>query len=459
LSILAARELLKAPFFPALNAAQRAQVTALTEQYPVVWEQLAVMDRPASEVRGRVSLLMNVGEYATAEKWLNALPEVEISPDDGVAMAGMALAQGDVSRALAILQPATDADWRTARATWHPDRWANNKAAQTYYLLRGNIAQRDGRLQEALTAYQQAVDAGAATVGQYFMGQVASITQPLLFVGGGKGQGAQKSVITELVPLLALTDSKSLYATDAQIASPDAHSLRVSAAYGGIKPYGNPYPIQTWSIEIISPDGKTQYAAAQIPAVFVDGALMRLQADIAIPDDIAVLTRALVYIQPRYDNAITTTPLIIPVTLNLPPSVPIPAEADPANLQFGDAITLHSTLIKPSADKLDVTLYWSTKAQLSENYQVFVHVLDDAGHPVGQQDGTPVNGLYPTTQWQMGATTADSRTITFDKPLAPGAYHVWVGMYRLPDGQRLRITPADARVKDNSAQVYVWSIK
>ena len=89
-------------------------------------------------------LLMNVGRWDTASAWLDALPDVQVSPADIAAQAAMSLAHGDIEGALNRLRPATDPDWRRAKVFWQPDRWADNLAAQMYYLLTGDIAARDG---------------------------------------------------------------------------------------------------------------------------------------------------------------------------------------------------------------------------------------------------------------------------------------------------------------------------
>ena len=54
---------------------------------------------------------------------------------------------------------------------------------------------------------------------------------------------------------------------------------------------------------------------------------------------------------------------------------------------------------------------------------------------IGQADGPPLNGDYPTDWWSPGETIVDERPLT----LPPEADRVTIGLYRLADGARLPI--------------------
>ena len=49
-----------------------------------------------------------------------------------------------------------------------------------------------------------------------------------------------------------------------------------------------------------------------------------------------------------------------------------------------------------------LTLLWQDLAAVDENYQVFVHLLDEQGNKIEQADGQPVQWLRPTSTWQPG---------------------------------------------------------
>jgi hypothetical protein len=149
-----------------------------------------------------------------------------------------------------------------------------------------------------------------------------------------------------------------------------------------------------------------------------------------------------------HSNTVTAAPLRAPVVLNRPDDAPMPADALPVNLQFGESITLRSYTLATADGQIDLTLYWQTDQTLPEDYQVFVHVVDAAGNMLVQADSAPVQNRYPTSQWRTGVTIADRHTL----PLADAQdeFSVRVGLYRLPDAIRLPVTPSDARVLDDS---------
>ena len=457
--VLAARTLLTEPFFYLLDAGQVQQVISAVESAPVVWDQLAVRDRYEA-VRERAALLMCAGEWGTAADWLAGLPPPEVSPTDMVTRAMALLARGDVEGALAALRPATEPDLLASRVWMHPDRWQNNRAAQVYHLLLGNIAQREGRWTDAEAAYRRAMAEGSTWAGRYFLAQtlaaagrsaeaaalLAEVDADWLAVHGGP--------FPELVPLLAIADSHALYALDVAVLQDDAaHALTVWATYGML---GGPFPVATWRVQVASRDATLHYATADAPALPVDGALVRLPVTVSLPGDLPPLTQARVFVEPRHNNFVTCGPAMRDVVLNRPESVLPGPEAVLVERRFGPDIVLHSYEAGLTDSALSVTLYWRAEAVPSEDYQVFVHVLDETGRLVAQDDSAPVNNRYPTSQWRQGTLIADRHFVTFQEPLLAGVYQVWVGLYRLPDVTRLPIAPADERVDGDRFLLYTW---
>ncbi|WP_152918103.1 hypothetical protein [Ardenticatena maritima] len=84
-----------------------------------------------------------------------------------------------------------------------------------------------------------------------------------------------------------------------------------------------------------------------------------------------------------------------------------------------------------------VRLVWQALADVPEDYQVFLHVLDANGQIVGQSDGPPQNGIAPTSGWRAGETYVDVHAVRLAPNLPPGRYALRVGMYRLDDLTRL----------------------
>ena len=92
-----------------------------------------------------------------------------------------------------------------------------------------------------------------------------------------------------------------------------------------------------------------------------------------------------------------------------------------------------------AAGELAYRLYWRARQASPEDYTVFAVALDGQGQPIGQQDGPPFDGTYPTSRWLPGETIVEDRFI----PLHGGTpVTVLVGLYRLSDGVRLPVLDA-----------------
>ncbi len=437
--VLAARSLLTGAFVYLLDEPGLDAAIGVTEAAPDTWQQLAVFDQPDAQ-RRRAALLMFAGRWMTAETWLEGIPEVRRAPQDVVALAALALAQGQVERALSILEPAADPDWLAAKLRLHLDRWSDNLAAQSYYLLQGELARRDGRLTDAEAAYRQAVTWGADEAGNAFLAGAADAADA-----------------PQPVSLLAMADARALYVMQPEVRyGADETSLTVIASYGSPQPR-LAYPVRSWLAQVISPDGQTVYGGVEVQASFVDG--LPVRAPITLTLDLAgvpPLTPALVYLQARHDAAITSAPVTADVVLNRPESAVVPPEAEDANRRFGAAISLLAYTEQQAEDGLSLTLYWQTDQPLEDDYHVFVHVIGADGQIAAQRDHRPVDGRYPTQFWRTETVIAD--TYVFDEALAAGEYAVRAGLYRLEDAARQPVTPADARVQDDSLLLFEFEV-
>ncbi len=109
---------------------------------------------------------------------------------------------------------------------------------------------------------------------------------------------------------------------------------------------------------------------------------------------------------------------------------------------FGDRIALVGSVYPQSVaagSTLSVTLYWRALAAMTEDYTVFVHLVDANGKTVAQKDAQPQNGAYPTSFWDVGETIADEYALAVPRDLAPGDYRIEIGIYRASDDARLPI--------------------
>jgi hypothetical protein len=101
-----------------------------------------------------------------------------------------------------------------------------------------------------------------------------------------------------------------------------------------------------------------------------------------------------------------------------------------------------------AGDTLTLTLYWQAVQVPHGDYKVFVHLLDETGALVAQDDAPPRGGRYPTWAWQPGDLVPDSHQVTFPGERPPGPYRWAVGLY-LPDTQeRLPVVGPNGPIPD-----------
>ncbi|MBN1121910.1 MAG: hypothetical protein JXJ17_12585 [Anaerolineae bacterium] len=84
---------------------------------------------------------------------------------------------------------------------------------------------------------------------------------------------------------------------------------------------------------------------------------------------------------------------------------------------------------------LPLTLYWLPQAQIDQNLKVFVHLVDESGAIISQQDQVPA-GNRPTTGWAPGEIVADGYLLPLPADLPPGDYSLRIGWYDPLAGDR-----------------------
>lgn len=145
--------------------------------------------------------------------------------------------------------------------------------------------------------------------------------------------------------------------------------------------------------------------------------------------------------------------IILPVER---PEIATPlGSAEPAQIEFvtvrGEVLRLQQAsvgLVAGPELALTTDLVWASDGPTLDPYTVFVHVLDDQGNLVAQQDNWPGDGKWPTTCWQPSEAISDSRTVALPAGLTSGPYTVLAGLYD-GTGTRLQTTDgADAIVID-----------
>lgn len=144
---------------------------------------------------------------------------------------------------------------------------------------------------------------------------------------------------------------------------------------------------------------------------------------------------------------------LIPATETLP--------LTPAGMQFGDGMELVG-FTAPAGLKTGeaptLHLVWRSLAPVPEDLTVFVHLLNADNAVVAQDDAWPVGGMYPTSDWKEGEIVAYNVTLRLPADLAPGRYHVQLGLYRWPTLERVTVSgPLPAQ--DNVVQIWEIAIQ
>ncbi|HHH40690.1 MAG TPA: hypothetical protein ENK56_01635 [Chloroflexi bacterium] len=132
----------------------------------------------------------------------------------------------------------------------------------------------------------------------------------------------------------------------------------------------------------------------------------------------------------------------------------VPPPAHPVDYRLGPAIRLLGYDLErrreAGEEVLELTFHWYADRGPEADYTVFVHLLDGEDRLVGQEDGPPRGGAYPTSWWLPGQVVLDRRVVRLGEE-SGSDLKVRVGLYdphtmvRLPvyDGEGRRL-PDDA---------------
>lgn len=123
------------------------------------------------------------------------------------------------------------------------------------------------------------------------------------------------------------------------------------------------------------------------------------------------------------------------VEMSLAP--PILADDVPESINFdlGNGIMIRSIFVEDLGDQqLQIVIYWESLKPVSDDYSVAVHLVAQ-DPPLSEQDlldqadnKHPVEGLYPTTRWQVGELIRDDYLINIPEGSHPAA--IRIGMYQ-----------------------------
>jgi hypothetical protein len=94
---------------------------------------------------------------------------------------------------------------------------------------------------------------------------------------------------------------------------------------------------------------------------------------------------------------------------------------------------------------LHLALQWQSLGDIEQDYKVFVHLLDESGEIVRQNDFVPCDWSCPTSQWNSGQRVADESTLSL-AGLTAGNYKLALGLYDAISGDRLEARDSSGRV-------------
>ncbi len=135
-----------------------------------------------------------------------------------------------------------------------------------------------------------------------------------------------------------------------------------------------------------------------------------------------------------------------------PAPTALPPGAHPLAYQLGEHISLIGYRLSGEIQvgtPLTVTLYWRADGEPTDEYRVFVHLLDGdnptTGGPLAQHDGPPRYGRYPTSAWQTGDIVPDEHILAVPQLDAglPSDIHLVTGMYQPDTLDRLPVLGPD----------------
>jgi hypothetical protein len=201
------------------------------------------------------------------------------------------------------------------------------------------------------------------------------------------------------------------------------------------------------------------------------GDRLRLPARLMVTDDLPAGTYRLgvLFYDPRRDGGLplTTTPETASPDVHIgwlvhgrPPDSAWPpgGQERPVQVHWQSGIELTALWLPEAAVApgaiLPVGLAWRTEAWPDRDLTVFVHLIDAAEQIVAQLDRRPFDGRWPAPAWQPGeGAYQDLYDIELPADLAPGRYHLRLGLYDAAGRLPLADGPADYWLLDQAVVI------
>lgn len=130
--------------------------------------------------------------------------------------------------------------------------------------------------------------------------------------------------------------------------------------------------------------------------------------------------------------------------------VSIPANAARFAGQFEQTFALRAALAQQSSEaEWKITLYWEGLIDRPRlDATIFVHIVDEDGSIISQDDARPWHGKYPSFIWDAGETVVTEHLLKVDR--ATSDLRVRVGMYTFPGPTNL------ATGREGEEAFFIW---
>ena len=119
----------------------------------------------------------------------------------------------------------------------------------------------------------------------------------------------------------------------------------------------------------------------------------------------------------------------------------VPAAAFPQAACFNNGICLkavgYSRATLVAGESFEVDLHWTVQHALTDDYIMFVHLLDHTGQAVAGVNAYPLEHAYRTYEWKPGETIITSTVLDIPASVRAGAYSFELGMYSPFDFERI----------------------
>jgi 4-amino-4-deoxy-L-arabinose transferase-like glycosyltransferase len=148
-------------------------------------------------------------------------------------------------------------------------------------------------------------------------------------------------------------------------------------------------------------------------------------------------------------------------TIDRPHNFESTAPQHSLDVNFGGQVSLTGLdlpMTRPAGgETLPLTLHWRTIETPVKSWTVFVHLMDEAGQIVSQQDQIPGGGQFSTTGWLPGEVLTDSYRLQLPVDMPPGRYRLRIGLYDTNDFSRLPVMD-DGQVVGDHVVLENWPI-